>query len=265
MYRIGEFSILSKTTIKTLRYYEKEKLLIPVYVDKFTGYRFYETSQLLTLSKIISLRQTGMSINDIKEILNGVNITEILNKRKNELDSQISMSIEQLSKINYLLGGENMKYEVIKKELPSYTIYYKEGIIKDFSEISDFIISSGEECKELNPSIKCITPDYCYINYLDGEYKEKDIKIRYAQAVTECGIENENIKFEQLKPVTAVCIYHKGDYSKLGEAYSFIMKYIEENNYEITDFPRERYIDGIWNKENIEEWLTEIQVPVIKK
>ena len=41
MYKIGDFSIMSKTTIKTLRYYEKEKLLIPTYVDKFTGYRYY--------------------------------------------------------------------------------------------------------------------------------------------------------------------------------------------------------------------------------
>ncbi|WP_308780120.1 hypothetical protein [uncultured Clostridium sp.] len=43
------------------------------------------------------------------------------------------------------------------------------------------------------------------------------------------------------------------------------MKYIEENGYEIAESPRERYIDGIWNKENIDEWLTEIQVPVRKK
>ena len=35
--------------------------------------------------------------------------------------------------------------------------------------------------------------------------------------------------------------------------------------YEIAESPRERYIDGIWNKENIDEWLTEIQVPVRKK
>ena len=41
MYRIGEFSELSKTTIKTLRYYEKEELLIPAHVDEDTGYRFY--------------------------------------------------------------------------------------------------------------------------------------------------------------------------------------------------------------------------------
>ena len=41
MYKIGEFSKLSKTTIKTLRYYEKEKLLKPSNVDNYTNYRYY--------------------------------------------------------------------------------------------------------------------------------------------------------------------------------------------------------------------------------
>lgn len=43
------------------------------------------------------------------------------------------------------------------------------------------------------------------------------------------------------------------------------MKYIEDNDYKIIEKVREKYIDGIWNKENIENWLTEIQVPVEKK
>ncbi|MBP3284303.1 MAG: GyrI-like domain-containing protein [Clostridia bacterium] len=103
------------------------------------------------------------------------------------------------------------------------------------------------------------------MNYLDGEFKDKDIKIRYVQAVEKEGVSNETIKFERLKPVNAVCIYHKGAYDTLGEAYGFIMKYIEENGYEMVELPRERYIDGIWNKENVEDWLTEIQVPVKKK
>ena len=33
MYKIGDFSKMSKVTIKTLRYYEKEDLLKPYYVD----------------------------------------------------------------------------------------------------------------------------------------------------------------------------------------------------------------------------------------
>lgn len=264
MYKIGEFSTLAKTTIKTLRYYEKEKLLLPFFVDN-NGYRYYETIQLLDLARIISLRQIGLSIEEIKKILSGSNLKEILEKRKCTLIREISEYKYQLSRINYLLEERNMKYEVITKELPEYVVYYKEGIIKDYSEITDFILSSAEECLEINPNIKCIEPDYCYMNYLDGEYKDKNIKIRYCQAVEKEGFENKNIKFMRLKPVLAICTYHKGEYSTLGEAYGFLMKYIEDNSYEVIDYPRERYIDGIWNKESISDWLTEIQVPVRKK
>jgi len=265
MYRIGEFSILSKTTIKTLRYYEKEGLLIPSYIDITNGYRFYETVQLLDLSKIISLRQIGMTIDNIKEVLNGGDINKILNLRKEELKSEISIFEDQLSRINYWLEGKEMKYEAIIKELPDYVVYYKEGIIRNFGEITNFIVSSANECRILNPNIKCVSPDYCYINYLDGEYKESDIHIIYAQAVTMVGKEGNGIKFKKLEPVKAVCIYHKGDYNKLGGAYAFGVKWVQENNYEIIDSIRERYIDGMWNKDNIEEWLTEIQIPVRKK
>ena len=49
MYRIGEFSKMSKTTIKTLRYYDEIGLLEPENVDDFTGYRLYTTQQLVKL------------------------------------------------------------------------------------------------------------------------------------------------------------------------------------------------------------------------
>ncbi len=62
MLKIGEFSKLSHTTVKALRFYEKEKLLIPASVDEWTGYRFYETVQLETAAKIRSFRQLGLSI-----------------------------------------------------------------------------------------------------------------------------------------------------------------------------------------------------------
>lgn len=267
MYKIGEFSRLAKTTIKTLRYYEKEKLLLPSKVDN-NGYRYYETMQLIDLAKIISLRQIGISISDIKDILNNKkNINYILKTRKEELESDINEYKYQLSKIQYLLEGKDMNNEIFIKELPACTVYYKEGIIQDYSECTQFILNSGEECLKLNPNIKCINPDYCFVNYLDKEYKEKNIKIRYSQAVIDTGQkfkESNNIKFKHLEPVMAACIYHKGAYENLGKSYGTIIKYIEDNNYEIVECPRECYIDGIWNKEDINEWLTEIQIPIKK-
>ena len=265
MYKIGDFSSMSKTTIKALRYYEKEGLLKPVYIDQNTGYRYYETSQLVEISKIISLRQIGLSIKDIKNILNGCDMKSILNKRKKEIKENLTIYTTQLSKINYLLEENNMKNEIFIKEIPSYIIYYSDGIISDFSKIPEFVLEAGAECAKANPNLKCITPNYCYVSYLDGEYKEQNIKIRYAEAVEEFGEETKQIKFMKTTPVTAVCIYHKGSYENLRQSYNIILKYIEDNGYEIIDNVRECYIDGCWNKDNSDDYLTEIEFPVRKK
>lgn len=112
--------------------------------------------------------------------------------------------------------------------------------------------------------MKCLTPGYCYISCLDGEYKDKDIKIRYAEAVEKKGINTEQVKFMETDKITAVCLYHKGSYENLRDSYNVLLKYIEENNYEIIDNVRECYIDGCWNKEKEEDYLTEIQFPVKK-
>ena len=261
MYKIGEFSTLSKTTIKTLRYYEKEGLFTPSFIDD-NGYRYYESNKLLELSKILSLRQIGFSIEEIKQIKNGANLNNLLQSKQKELENIQTEINLKLSKIKYLLGEETMEYEVIIKDLPDYKVYYKEGIVKSFNNLTEFILSSANECLATNPNIKCVEPDYCFVEYLDGEFKDIDIKVRYSQAVTEMGTPNETIKFKQLQPVKAVCIYHKGSYENLGKAYAYIMKYIEDNNLKIADFPRERYIDGMWNKDQVTDWLTELQVPI---
>ena len=266
MLKIGEFSKMSKVTVKALRYYEKEKLIIPKHIDKLTGYRYYENNQLIEIARIMSLKQVGLSIEEIKEvIINNRPLDDILKIRKNELEKTICEYNYQLSKLNYLLEEKDMKEDIFEKVIPSYYIYYKDGMLKDYSEVSRFIQKAGMECLELNPEIKCVEPDYCFVNYLDGEYREKNIKIRYAQAVVKNDKqfkENEYIKFMDLPETKCICIYHKGTYNTLGISYGKIIKYIEDNKLQIVECPRECYIDGIWNKENVEEWLTEIQVPI---
>ena len=58
------------------------------------------------------------------------------------------------------------------------------------------------------------------------------------------------------------CVFHQGPYSDLGQAYAFACKWLEQNGYEAADFSREHYIDGMWNKEDPAQWLTEIQIPI---
>lgn len=109
MYKIGDFSKMSNLTIKTLRYYEKKGILKPVFIDKNNGYRYYDSKQLSEVSKIISLKQIGLSLKDIKNILNGQDKVKILEKRKKEIEEVLINYNTQLSEINSILGHINVK------------------------------------------------------------------------------------------------------------------------------------------------------------
>ena len=155
-----------------------------------------------------------------------------------------------------------MKYQVTEKVIPEMIVYTAETVLKNYSDIMNWIPSVGQECLELNPGMKCEEPSYEFCEYLDGEYKETDIRIRHNEAVKAFGKENDHIKFKTLPETKVLSIYHKGSYANIGEAYAFLMKYAEQNGYRAAGLARESYIDGIWNKESEEEWLTEVQLPI---
>ena len=155
-----------------------------------------------------------------------------------------------------------MKYQVTVKEIPEMIVYSSETVLVRYSDCMQWIPSVGAECLILNPGMKCAEPPYEFCEYLDGEYKETDIRIRHNEAVVAFGKENDYIKFRTLPAAKVLSIYHKGAYDNIGEAYAYIMEYAEKNGYEVAGLARESYIDGIWNKESVEDWLTEIQLPV---
>ncbi len=68
MFKIGDFSKLSQVTVKTLRYYDELGLLKPVEVDRFTGYRYYSADQLPRLNRILSLKDLGLSLEQIARL-----------------------------------------------------------------------------------------------------------------------------------------------------------------------------------------------------
>lgn len=262
MLKIGEFSKLSQLTIKALRFYEKEGLLMPVSIDSFTGYRFYETRQLTQAARIKAYRQLGLSIDEIKDITRGKDAKSIFAEKAKALEEEKKEIDVRLSIINHILEEDEMKYQVTEKIIPEMIVYYSETVLDKYEDIMSWIPAQGAECLALNPDLKCAEPPYEFCEYPDGEYKETDIQIRHNEAVIAFGVENDNIKFRKIPKTKVISIFHKGAYDQICDAYAYIMKYAEENGYEVDGLARESYIDGIWNKESVDEWLTEIQLPV---
>lgn len=155
-----------------------------------------------------------------------------------------------------------MRYHVTEKIVPKMTVYYAETVLEKYADMMEWIPSVGEECRKLNPGLKCAEPPYEFCEYPDGEFKESDIQIRHNEAVASRGKESDIIKFREIPESKVLSVLHKGPYDTIGEAYAFIMNYAEQNSCKIAGLSRECYIDGIWNKESPEEWLTEIQLPI---
>lgn len=269
MYRIGVFSKLGWVTVKTLHHYDEVGLLKPAYVDDENGYRYYAGTQLFRLGEIMALRQMGFSIPEVSAIVDGHNVAEILARRKAELESEAHRVSDRLFRLNHYINerkeGQTMEYQAVIKEIPSFTVFSAKYTLPNYAALNEIMPALGEKVGKANPGIKCVEPDYCFNVYLDGEYRETDIHVEICQAVTSRGKDADGIVFKDIPAITAVSVLHRGAYDTIGAAYAYAVSWVEENGYQIVDNVRESYIDGIWNKDNVDDWLTEIQVPVRKK
>lgn len=107
LFRIGDVSKLCDISIKTLRFYEEEKLITPVEVDIYTGYRYYDLNNIETIYKIKSLKNLGFSLDEIRKY----NETS-LDMKFEQINEQINKLKDNLKTISYL---QKQKGEKIMK------------------------------------------------------------------------------------------------------------------------------------------------------
>lgn len=107
--QIGEFAKICNTKISVLRHYDKEGVLLPDYIDRFTGYRYYTKEQIADFIKISALKKAGFSLVEIKEIItDGKNDNDILNlfeSKEKQLD-ETRLNLNEAKKM--MLGVEKM-------------------------------------------------------------------------------------------------------------------------------------------------------------
>ena len=83
MLRIGEMAKLCGVSIETLRYYDKCRILCPRETDPSSGYRYYHPEQKKDAETILTLKELGFSLEDIKTYMNGsIQIRRLLLGRK---------------------------------------------------------------------------------------------------------------------------------------------------------------------------------------
>lgn len=96
---IGDMARLNKTTVPTLRFYDELGLLTPYYTDPDSRYRYYDIKQNARLDMIQYMKELGMELREIKEVLDSENLNQIeamlIRKRQQTLQEMEELKIKR--------------------------------------------------------------------------------------------------------------------------------------------------------------------------
>ena len=90
LYKIGVFAAMNHVTVKALRFYEEQGLLMPALIQPANGYRYYTLSQMAVLHQITALKLAGFMLEEISRINSGADEEAVLLKKKSELLAKIA-------------------------------------------------------------------------------------------------------------------------------------------------------------------------------
>ena len=263
MYKIGQFSIITGLTVKALRYYHKESLLIPCDIDEKTSYRLYDTSQIVQARKIKILRDCGFSLKEIKDIFNHSSdlddlpfyIEEKLNSLIKETKKVSLIKKNLLNETKEIRGGIMSKYEVNEKTTEEQLVISTKYIGK-YEDCGIYIGKLYKHAKQHS----CKVP----INlYWDAEHKT-DASIEVCVPVKKEINVKEDIKMQKLPKSFGIATIHIGPYGEIGNAYQALHDYANSKGFELVLPSRETYLKGpgMFFMGNPNKYITELFIPV---
>ena len=266
--KIGEFSQLMQVTVKTLRHYEQKGLLIPDEVDEWTGYRYYSIEQMQKLQAIRDLQRLGFSLDEIKDLCDSYSCTPTIDQLTEKIEETEAQLRQLIARRDRLIDWRNARKQMTTMEkfsiqsLPEIIVASHREVLPNYAAIGPMCVNKiGPEMQRLG--CKCPPPGYCFTVEHNKEYTPTDVDIEYCEQVEEMGEDSAIIQFKRLPAVPkALCMKHVGPYERFYESFIEAFRYIDEQGYKPIGQHRTCYIDGAWNQDDPEKWLSVIQIPI---
>ncbi len=270
MFKIGEFSKLSQVPVKTLRYYDEIGLLKPARVDRFSSYRYYSAEQLPKLNRILALKDLGLSLDQVAQLLNGdlsaEQIRGMLRLKQAQAQQKVEDEQARLARVERRLRqieqeGVMSTQEVVLKKVPAMTVASVREVVPTYADCGPLY---GEIYKYVGRHrARPAGPGFTI--YYDEEYRETGVDVEAAVPISKELASSDRVKVHELPGVEEMaCIVHQGSYDTLDEAYNQLMAWIEANGYRICGPNRVVYIKGPRPLRKPSGYVSEVQFPVEK-
>ena len=271
MLKIGEFSKLSRVSVRMLRHYDEIGLLKPAEIDRFTDYRYYREDQLPTACRIAALKDMGFPLADIVRILEIYDDRDQLERffsaRQRELEALSQDTAYKLALLDTarkrLRKEENMSYSVTIRTIPERYVATVRMTIPHYGDEGTVWSTLLQETARMH--LQEADPCLCAVTYLDGEYKEENVELMAWKTVKGHYPDTAHVKFRTLPAETVASCVYKGGYSQITEVYAAVIAWVEQNRYEAAGPMFNIYHVSPHETRNPDEFVTEVCYPVRKK
>lgn len=280
MLQIGEFSRLSRMSVRMLRHYDQVGLLKPAEQDAQTGYRRYAASQLAEANRITVLRDLGFPIREIGRLAHADDgeLARALDDRARELEEGIGREQRRLADLRRFrqeveAGGAAVSCEVTLVSVPPYQVVALRMELADYDEERRAWERLGALMGE-----RGITPSEPYTEYCEfcnegagsgssgraGD--DTAVVVEVAVATDAHGEDDGPLCFYRsaaLPLAASIKVY--GPYENIAPVYASFARWLEDHPALRMAGPTcEVAHRGPWNADDPQDYLTEFLVPVRK-
>ena len=280
MFKIGDFSQMGQVSIRTLRLYDEMNLLKPAQIDKFTGYRYYAIEQLPRLNRILALKDLGLSLEQIGDLLKrdlpADQLRGMLMLKQAEIEQEMQAMQAQMRRVEGRLKqiereDQPSPYEVVIKSVEAQTIAACRQMVPDLAAMVDY------RCEMYNTLYRWLTDnevapqDHELAIYYNAEYVEHDIDMELGTPIDHTTIKAatlpETIALHDLPAVeTMASVIHKGDMWDIGQAMAALYSWIASHGYASAGPYRELHL--FWRELEVADntfhnIVIEVQIPIV--
>ena len=258
-FQVKDVCKICNVTRKVLLIYEGKGLLTPYYINKDTGYRYYNAENISKIMYIRKFQSFGLSLEEINEYLNDTkNLSKVYN-RLTKLKSELETIIDQLQ--IRMMTEEYDKQQIIRTNLPTRTYYVKRAITHGFMDALNLLRDTHLEAIKTgfadNP-VQMHTSIFSYEGDAPDIYGTCDIA--FCILMNE-GYEGKNAVKKEGAP--AISILHRGSYKTLKESAKILLDYCKDNAIRPAGPISFIWLEGPPVHGTAEEkYLTQITIPV---
>lgn len=267
---IGDFSTITHLSVKTLRRYHEAGLLEPAEIDPHSGYRYYSTAQVPTAQVIRRLRDLGVPVREVGEIVGSADPgtrSAVIAGHLARLESQLDQTRAAVTSLRRLLEPAEPAIGVEHRSAPALTTAAIRGTV----EHAEVLQWYGDAMAELRRTLAAngTTPTGPAGGLYDNELftAEHGAAVVYLPVAEPPAAEPPTAGRVQPFVVPAadlVITVHRGPHDDIDVTYGALGSYAADHELVVAGPVRETYLIGPRDTADAAAWRTEIGWPVFR-